>query len=62
MATKTFIADLFPDREGMVLVAKDVRHQSAKSYRRVANGGNCGCVPLGLHAMAQPYCAWRLPR
>lgn len=47
MATKTTIADLFPDDEGMILVAKDVNDGSPRHITEVANGGDCRCVCFG---------------
>lgn len=47
MATKATIADLFPDHEGMILVAKDVGDGLPRRITEVANGGNCGCVCFG---------------
>lgn len=47
MATKATIADLFPDHEGTILVAKDVSDGSPRRITEVANGGNCGCVCFG---------------
>ncbi|MBB3389723.1 hypothetical protein FHT82_002463 [Rhizobium sp. BK275] len=47
MATKATIADLFPDDEGMILVAKYVSDGSPRRITEVANGGNCGCVCFG---------------
>lgn len=47
MATKTTIADLFPDHEGMILVAKDVSDGSPRRITEVANGGDCGCICFG---------------
>ena len=47
MTTKITIADLFPDDEGMILVAKDVKDGSPRRITEVANGGNCGCVCFG---------------
>ncbi|WP_065376794.1 hypothetical protein [Ensifer adhaerens] len=47
MATKTTIADLFPDDEGMILVAEDVSDGSPRHITEVANGGNCGCTCFG---------------
>jgi hypothetical protein len=47
MATKTTIADLFPDDEGMILVAKYLSDGSPRRITEVANGGNCGCVCFG---------------
>ncbi|WP_164924411.1 hypothetical protein [Sinorhizobium fredii] len=35
MATKTTIADLFPDDEGMILVAKDVNDGSPRHITEV---------------------------
>ena len=47
MAKKTTIADLFPDDEGMILVARDVDDGSPRHITEVANGANCGCVCFG---------------
>ncbi|NKJ38756.1 DUF2384 domain-containing protein [Rhizobium sp. SG570] len=47
MATKITIAHLFPDDEGMILVAKDVNDGSSRHITEVANGGSCGCVCFG---------------
>ncbi|WP_457578840.1 hypothetical protein [Ensifer adhaerens] len=47
MATKATIADLFPDHEGMILVAKDVSDGLPRRITEVANGGDCGCVCFG---------------
>lgn len=47
MATTITIADLFPDDQGMILVAKDASDGSPHHITEVANGGNCGCVCFG---------------
>lgn len=47
MAAKITIADLFPDHEGMILVAKDVSDGLPRRITEVANGGDCGCVCFG---------------
>lgn len=47
MAKKITIADLFPDHEGMILVARDVSDGSPRRITEVANGVDCGCVCYG---------------
>lgn len=47
MATTITIADLFPDDEGMILVAKDVADGTLRHISEVANGKACGCVCFG---------------
>jgi hypothetical protein len=47
MATKTTIADLFPDDEGMILVAKDMSDGSPRHITEVANGAACRCICFG---------------
>lgn len=47
MAKKITIADLFPDHEGMILVAKDASDGSPRHISEVANGAACGCVCFG---------------
>ncbi len=47
MATKITIADLFPDDEGMILVAKDAVDGSPRHISQVINGAACGCVCFG---------------
>lgn len=46
--TKTItIADLFPDDEGMILVAKDAVDGSPRHISEVVTGKACGCVCFG---------------
>lgn len=48
MATKTTtIADLFPDDEGMILVAAHAVDGSLRHITEVANGAACGCICFG---------------
>lgn len=47
MATKATIADLFPDHEGTILVAKDVSDGLPRRITEVPNGGDCGCICFG---------------
>lgn len=47
MATKITIADLFPDDEGMILVAKDEGNRLPRHISDVANGAACGCACFG---------------
>ena len=47
MATKITIADLFPDDEGMILVAKGIVDGSPRHISQVTNGAACGCVCFG---------------
>lgn len=47
MTAKITIADLFPDAEGMILVAKDAADGLPRHISEVANGKACGCVCFG---------------
>ncbi|KEQ08961.1 hypothetical protein [Pseudorhizobium pelagicum] len=47
MATKITIADLFPDDQGMILVAKDAVDGLPRHISEVANGKPCGCICFG---------------
>jgi hypothetical protein len=47
MATKITIVDLFPDDEGMILVAEDAGDGSLRHISEVPNGAACGCICFG---------------
>ncbi|XOK13271.1 hypothetical protein ACI6PO_15660 [Agrobacterium tumefaciens] len=47
MATKITIAHLFPDDEGMILVAEDAVDGSLRHITEVPNGAACRCVCFG---------------
>jgi hypothetical protein len=47
MAKTLTIADLFPDDEGMILVARDAVDGAARHISEVANGNDCGCLCFG---------------
>ncbi|MDH6650179.1 UNVERIFIED_ORG: hypothetical protein M2312_004850 [Rhizobium esperanzae] len=47
MVTKITIADLFPDDEGMILVAEDTDDGSLRHISEVPNGAACGCICFG---------------
>lgn len=44
---KITVADLFPDAQGMILVAQDAFDGSAKHISEVPNGAACGCICFG---------------
>ncbi|MCW1410252.1 hypothetical protein OLZ32_18860 [Rhizobium sp. 1AS11] len=47
MAKKITIADLFPDDEGMILVAEHAVDGSLRHISEVPNGAACGCICFG---------------